>query len=464
LIDGATELFNTSADDRMVTDETIARFLDAVVDGNMADARALLAAEPAMAHYDVTVAACAGDADRVAGLLAEEPGSATERVGLRGWRPLLYVAYSRFHHDDPARAEGIARAAKLMIDRGADPNTSFIHPDFPDSPLPVLYVATGVTNNPSLARVLLEEGADPNDSESIYHAAEMNHRECLALLLEHGGDISSRCAPWGNTPIYFLMGHHEGTTMAILSNQGIRWLLEHGADPNVTSYDVEETPLHLASRSGRGVESVAMLLHHGADVNQRRKDGSTAYTLAVRSGNEAVAALLLEHGARDETSLTDRFVGACARGDGDAARSMLQEDGELVAKLNESDMAVLASAAGFNRIDAVKTMLDVGFDVAARGDLGATALHHAAWWGHADLVDLLLKHSPPLEIECTTYQGTPLDWAVHGSISSPNRGAAVYASIVESILAAGAKPRTGLIDAAHADVADVIRRYAAGER
>jgi ankyrin repeat protein len=444
----------------MAISETISRFITTVSDGNMDEARALLAAEPDMPQHDINVAAIVGDADSVARLLAEDPSRATAEGGPRSWAPLLYLAHSRFHRDDPARAEGIARAAKLLLDHGADTNTSYIDPAFPDSPLTVLYVATGVTNNPALARVLLEEGANPNDSESIYHAAEANNRECLEILLEHGCDISSRGKLWGNTPLYFLMGHWEDSPIGATSTEGIRWLLEHGADPNVTSYDCEETPLHLAARSGRSRATAELLLRHGADPNRQAKNGRTPHTMAERSGNQAVTELLLEHGAVDQCTLVDRFLGACSRGDADGARAMISEHPNLVAGLDADDLGLLATAGALNRIDAVRTMLDAGFDVAARGEQGGTVLHHAAWWGHPDVVDLILEHNPPLEVRCTAYEGTPLDWAVHGSFSSPNRDTGDYVSIVESILAAGAPPSTGLINAARPEVAEVIHRYA----
>ena len=58
------------------------------------------------------------------------------------------------------------------------------------------------------------------------------------------------------------------------------------------------------------VRTVELLVSHGADVNKRRPDGRTAHTLAALHGNDEVAAWLLRHGAKDELSRIDRFVGA----------------------------------------------------------------------------------------------------------------------------------------------------------
>lgn len=447
----------------MANQESITRFLDALRTGDIDGARSTLAAEPAIADDDVVVAACVGNADRVAELLAEDPSRAVTPVGSESWSPMLYIAHTRFHKDSLERAAAIARAAKLFIDNGAEANPHFIEPEYPDSPQTALYITVGITNNPALAHVLLEAGASPNDSESIYHAAEANNVECLELLLQYGAQLGSRSEPWQNTPLYFLMGHTEGTPMGITSTAGARWLLEHGADPNVTSYEIEETPLHLAARTGRSVETAEMLLRYGADPNMKNKAGKSAHTLAIRTGNEAVAQVILNRGGIDTTTPADRFLGACARGDAAAVAALLAEHPGIVGELLPEDMALLTHVASRGRIDVVKTMLDLGFDVSARGDLGGTALHHASWWGHHEVVDLLLRHNPPLELRCTAYQGSPLDWAVHGSIFSPNRGASTYPAIVESILSAGATPHTGLASHAGPEVAEVLKRHAGRE-
>src|SRR6185437_5969460 len=94
--------------------------------------------------------------------------------------------------------------------------------------------------------------------------------------------------------------------------QGLRWLLEHGADPNVTSYAKAETPLH----------SVAAAFP--ANPNSARADGRTPYALARRCGNDEVAALLLEHGAAaGPLAPADELFAACLAGERDAARAIL---------------------------------------------------------------------------------------------------------------------------------------------
>lgn len=65
-------------------------------------------------------------------------------------------------------------------------------------------------------------------------------------------------------------------------------------------------------------------LNFRADIHRRRADGRTAQTVAALHGNEDIAAWLLAHGAKNELSLLERFVSACARGDGCARAKCCQ--------------------------------------------------------------------------------------------------------------------------------------------
>ncbi len=130
--------------------------------------------------------------------------------------------------------------------------------------LPPLYYAS-IANDLAEVRRLLEAGADPNDGESIYHAAEKNHRAVLDLLKAHGGDFSLRHPHWTNTPLYFLAGFGEDEGGEAAWHKGVAYLLEQGADPNVTSYDVDETPLHKIAASGGNAATARLLLEYGAN-------------------------------------------------------------------------------------------------------------------------------------------------------------------------------------------------------
>ena len=75
----------------------------------------------------------------------------------------------------------------------------------------------------------------------------------------------------------------------------ISWLLDSGADINTVSEDRGYTPLMDAV--WRGNEAVAQLLiERGAKMNTVNKEGQTMLVLAVGAGREKICRLLVENG------------------------------------------------------------------------------------------------------------------------------------------------------------------------
>ena len=93
-------------------------------------------------------------------------------------------------------------------------------------------------------------------------------------------------------------------------------------------------------------------------------------------------------------------------------------------------------AARRGRADAVRVMAAVGFDVAWEHPNGGTALHWAAWQGHADVVRLLVQLGAPVNVRDTTYGSTPIAWASHGSQFCRSADAD-YLACVDVLLDAG---------------------------
>ena len=416
------------------------RFLAAIRERDAAAARLRLARHPAIARASLFTACCTGAADFVAAALAAEPQLAVVHHPVDDCPPLLYLCASPLHTSDP---QGFLRCAELLLAHGADPNDHTLW-DGGDaqSKLPALYFAC-VSNNVPVVRLLLARGADPNDGESIYHAAEMNHGECLELLLAHGGDISNRHSHWGNTPLYFLAGYGEHAANYATVMAGIRWLLEHGADPNVSSYDKAETPLHhMAAFHGPAVTE--LLLAHGAEVDKPRADGRTAWVLALRTGNAAVADLLRQRGA--DTSLAapvDELLGACMRADGETARTLLARHPEMVSEFTPEDRQAFAQAAEDGREASVRLMAELGFDLRWEGHGSSTPLHQAAWHGKPAMVNLLLELGAPVNVRDSQFGSSPIGWAAHGSVHC-RQADDDYLAVIEALIAAGADRETSI--------------------
>ena len=73
---------------------------------------------------------------------------------------------------------------------------------------------------------------------------------------------------------------------------------------------------------------------------------------------------------------------------------------------------VIAAELGLE--EAVKSLISVGADFSARGALGGTALHWAAWFGFAGIVEALLQAGADTLDDATEWHCAPLFWAVHG--------------------------------------------------
>ncbi|HEY2954920.1 MAG TPA: ankyrin repeat domain-containing protein [Candidatus Eisenbacteria bacterium] len=416
----------------------VERFTRAFHDGDGATLRRVIEQFPQVARTSIHAACAACDAAAVEAWLARDPACAHAKFTRSEWTPLVCVAASPLFAMDEARAAASVAIGGRLLALGADANTSTPVPGATNgSRLSVLYRASEL-GNAALVRLLLEHGADPNDGESTYHAAERNHRDVLELLIAHGAEISATHQPWNNTVLYFLAGYRDDQERAKDATAGMEWLLEHGADPNVPSYDHRETPLHRIADLGRGPAVAELLLRHGADPRRPRADGRTPYELAMRAGNGAVAALLRARGGAVETLRPeDAFLHACATGDEAAARAALAAHPALRGELLEREPAAVLHAAESGNASAVRVVAALGFDLGREGPWGGTVLHWAAWRGRVELVRALIAAGAPINVRDQTYGSSPIAWAAHGSNNCRTDDDA-YLAVIDLLLAAGA--------------------------
>jgi hypothetical protein len=161
------------------------------------------------------------------------------------------------------------------------------------------------------------------------------------------------------------------------------------------------------------------------------------HVIAREFGHDGVFQLLMER-----SSDAMKLAQGCELGDESLVRTLLQKDPHLAKSLSPADERRLAAAAQSNNAAAVRLMLDAGWPLDARGELGGTPLHHAAWMGNADIVRDLLQHGAPVEVRGDTYDMTPMGWALHGSEHSWRKDAGDYDAVVQLLLDAGARMPT----------------------
>ena len=102
----------------------VSAFVDASVEGRSRQASDIFRADPSIANRSLLAAAVLGDAEVVRAMLAVDPAAAVAIDEERGWPPLLYACYSRWHQIDPDRAPGLAEVVRILLDAGASPNTN----------------------------------------------------------------------------------------------------------------------------------------------------------------------------------------------------------------------------------------------------------------------------------------------------------------------------------------------------
>ena len=152
--------------------------LEALYRGDDERVSQLLAGEP---ELNVFEAAALGHADRLRNLLDEEPGRANE-FGDDGFQPLGLACF--FGH---------VEAARLLVERGADPNSPARNEHIQAAPLHSAAASgnKGEDARYELCKLLLDHGADPNleqgDGFTALDAARQNGDERLGRLLVERG-------------------------------------------------------------------------------------------------------------------------------------------------------------------------------------------------------------------------------------------------------------------------------------
>lgn len=379
--------------------------------GTLEAAEAILAANPALRTSDIHTAAVLGDDVLVRQHIARDPRCVTAKSPPYGGDALNYLGLSKYLRLDPTRSDAFLRAARALLDAGADPNTGFWttgqYPEYESA----LYGAAGVAHHAALTRLLVERGADPNDEDAVYHAPEGGDLGAMQVLVETGKVTQENLS----VMLVRTCDWHD--------YEGVKYLLEHGADPNLGGSRGWYPLLHSIARNN-SLAIIELLLDSHADPTVRRA-GVSGVELAARRGRGDLLELFARRGIALDLRGVDRLIGACAIDDRTKIKDLIRGEPQLVTELLEQGSTLLAEFTSTWNTAGVRHLLDLGVPVTAlyKGDgyfdiaPNSTALHVAAWTLRADLVELLLERGALVNAR-DARDRTPLYLAVKACVDS----------------------------------------------
>jgi uncharacterized protein len=152
-----------------------------------------------------------------------------------------------------------------------------------------------ISGAPAVAQRLLALGASvsksaADDNAPVVTAAAVREHPLLRTLLQSGADPNGSDSVFGLTPLMLVLAKEPDADQAL---QSARILVEHGARLEVTSI-TGHTALMLAAQAGH-VFAVQWLLQNGADCKRTAERGETAVSMARRpntpNSSEVLAAL-----------------------------------------------------------------------------------------------------------------------------------------------------------------------------
>ncbi len=295
--------------------------------------------------------------------------------------------------------------------------------------------------------------SEANRGAALFAAARAGRVERALELLDAGADAHALPAEDQRDQ------RSLATLAAVLPDlRLLRALIAHGIDLNHAHAGM--TPLLAATRDswhGRP-DAVTTLLANGADPRAADSEGNTPLHHAARSSDPGVAALLRDAAAETDAlnheGVTPLGV-ACYAGNWRLAKFLLERGAKPEP---EGGQPVLLAAAGTEEDDpvGVQLLLKHKAKVDTRDSRGRSALHEAAYAGHADIIAALLAAGADVRARDAVERTPWLDAARGGKLAALE----ALAEAGSQIAAVDADQRNALILACAGDAVPValVRR------
>jgi len=286
--------------------------------------------------------------------------------------------------------------------------------------------------------------------------------EIAALLLEKGAEIDARDIDHESTAVQYMV------SIKPYRHDVAKFLIERGAHADIIAASALGDLPRVEQILNDDPETVRITLNEKHFPKRDPRAGGVIYyfgfgftksphMIAFQFGHKAVFDLLMQ---RSPNWL--RLVHAAEIGDEAMAQRILSQHPELFSKLSANAARRLIGVALRNNTRAVELLLGYGWPPNATLDNNQTALHYAAWHGNFAAVQALLSHNATVDVHESEHGGSPLAWALHGSLNSWHRDTGDYVGVTLELLNAGAqvpKPEGPLV--ATEEVLEVLRQHSA---
>ncbi|KAK7946767.1 uncharacterized protein PG986_011088 [Apiospora aurea] len=189
------------------------------------------------------------------------------------------------------------KLVEVLLAHGANPNIRCRDPldcpddctndytnDGPDESDEVVKLTIDVPDGPTSMHAF---AGFPFGKRTLYNEERVEEaRKCLALLLNHGGQVNTRASEDSQTPLHYAVKGDDDLAWSWGDNNQealADMLLSAGADPNARNVR-GETPLHCACPGSPGL--VDILVRYGADIDAVDENGFTPLlTMMSRDGS-----------------------------------------------------------------------------------------------------------------------------------------------------------------------------------
>jgi uncharacterized protein len=276
----------------------------------------------------------------------------------------------------------------------------------------------------------------------ICTAAHLGNLDRVRELVERDPSLANRVSDY--VSYYLGSGSPLRNAAATGRLEVVRFLLDHGADPNLNEEGIAPHggALHAASAGGH-YEVAKLLLERGAYPSAEVESSADCLSFAIMNKDQRMIDLLTTHGATRPTQIMAYYGDAAAAGIAFAADPSLADNPEALSNAasegNEAFVRLLLQhqpglasrvAVAGKTPEITRLLFAHGMNPSRPNWLHVTPLHQYAAAGDLVKARLFIEHGADLHARDEDLGSTPLAWAAKFGKKS----------MVELLLRSGARP------------------------